>query len=81
MLSLTFCNYLSYEKVLIMARGKELSNSQKAQIVKLEKDGESYRNISNKLNIPFTTISSFIARFKRRNTVENKKRTGVPWKI
>ncbi len=56
-----------------MVRGKELSNSQKVLIVKLWKDGESYRNISNNLNIPFTTISSFIARFKRRNTVESKK--------
>ena len=31
----TFCNRLSYEKFLIMARGKDLSNSQKALIVKL----------------------------------------------
>ena len=77
----TFCNCLSYEKVLIMARGKELSNSQKALTVKLWKDGESYRNISRNLNIPITTISSFIARFKRHNTVENKKRTGDPRKI
>ena len=72
-LTRTFCNCLSYEKVLIMARGKELSNSQKALIIKLWKDGESYRNISSNLNIPFTTISSFIARFKRRNTVENQE--------
>ena len=64
-----------------MARGKELSNSQKVLIVKLWKDGESYRNISINLNIPFTTISSFIARFKIRNTAENNKRTGVPRKI
>ena len=67
----TFCNCMSYEKVLIMARGKELSDSQKALTVKLWKDGE--RNIPNNLNIPFTTKSSFIAGFKRRNTVENKK--------
>ena len=64
-----------------MARGKELSNSQKALIVKLWKDGESYRNISSNLNISFTTISSFIARFKRHNTVENEKITGTPRKI
>ena len=32
MLTGTFCNCLSYEKVLIMARGKELSNSQNALI-------------------------------------------------
>ena len=56
-----------------MARGKELSNSQKALIVKLWKDGKSYRNISSSLNIPFAPMSSFIASFKRRNTVENKK--------
>ena len=56
-----------------MAKGKEWSNSQKVLIVKLWKDGESYRNISSNLNIPFTTISSFISRFRRRNAVENKK--------
>ena len=77
----TFYNCLSYEKVLIMARGKELSNSQKKLIVKIWKDGDCYRNISSNLNIPFSTISSFIARFKRFNTVENKKRTGDPRKI
>ena len=37
--------------------------------------------ISSNPNIPFTTISSFIARFKRRNTVENTKGTGAPRKI
>ena len=77
----TFCNCLSYEKVLIMARDKELSNSQKALIVKLWKHGGNYRNISSNLNIPFTTISWFIARFKWRNIVENKKRVGAPRKI
>ena len=64
-----------------MARGKELSNSQKTLIVKLWKDGESYRNISSNPNNPFTTITSFIARFKRLNTVENKKKTGAPGKV
>ena len=64
-----------------MARCKELSNSQKPLIVQLGKDRESYRNISSNLNIPFTTINSFIARFKRRNILENKKRTGAPRKI
>ena len=64
-----------------MARCKEMNNSQKVLFVKLWKDGESYRNISSNMNIPFTTISSLIVRFKRRNTVENKKRTGAPRKI
>ena len=69
----TFCNCLSYETVLIMVKGKELSNSQKAMIVKVWKEGECYRNISSSLNIPFTTVSLLIARFKRRNTVEHEK--------
>ena len=70
----TFYNCKSYEKVLIMARGKELSNSQKILIVKLWKDRESYRNISSNLNIPFTTISSFIARFKNITQLKTKKK-------
>ena len=70
----TFGNCSSYEEILIMARDKKkLSNSQKASIIKLWKDGASSRNISSNPNIPFTTISSFIVGFKRRDTVENKK--------
>ena len=72
-LSRTFGNCLSYENILTMARGKKLSNSQKALVIKPWKDGESYKNISSDLNIPFIKISSFIARFKKHNTVENKK--------
>ena len=49
-------------------------------IFKFWKNGESYRNISSNLNIPFTTINSLFARFKRRNKV-GKKRTGAPRKI
>ena len=70
----TFCNCLWYKKILIMVRRKKLSNSQKAQIVNLWKDGESYRNISNNQNIPLSSTSLFIARSKRRNTVKNKKK-------
>ena len=70
-LTRTFCNSLSYKKVLIMAIGKELNNSQKELIVKFWKDGGTYWKISSNLNFPFTTLSSFIARLKCRNTVEN----------
>ena len=77
----TFCNFFSYKKILIMARSKVFSNLQKALIVKFWKDGESYRNISSNLYIFFTAVSSFIAMFKRRNTVDNKKRIGAPRKI
>ena len=77
----TFCYCLSYGNLLIMASGKELNNSQKALIVRLWKDGDSYRKISSNLNIALNTISSFIARFKRHNTGENKKRTAAQGKF
>ena len=57
-----------------------MTNSQKALIVKLWKDGQSYRNISSNLNIPFTTICSFIAWLKRLNSWKQKI-TGAPRKI
>ena len=55
----------------MMARGKELSNSQKAPTVMLWKDGESYRNISSNMNIPFA-LSLFIARFKDVTQLKTK---------
>ena len=64
-----------------MLKGKELTISQKQQILSLWKDGNSYRTISSNLNIPFTTIASFIARFKTSNSVENPRRTGAPKNI
>ena len=81
-LTRTFRNYLSYEEVLITARGKELNNLQKPLIVKLWKDEERYRNISSNQNISFIMITSFIAMFKRCNTVEKKtKKKGDPRKV
>ena len=63
-----------------MASGKELTNSQKEQIVKLWKEGKSYKKMSDNQNIPFPTISSFIARYKKK-AIENQRRTGAPQKI
>ena len=64
-----------------MARGNELTKSQKELIVELWKDGERYRKMSDDLNILFTTISSFIAMYKKLKTVENKRITGALRKI
>ena len=64
-----------------MARGKELTNSKNELIVKLWREGKSYRKMSDNLNITFTTISSFITKYKKLKTVENQRRTGAPWKI
>ena len=69
----TFCYSWSCEKVLIKARAKELNASQKALIVKLWKDGESYRNISSDLNIPFTTKGSFLQGVEDVTQLKTKK--------
>ena len=37
--------------------------------------------ISINLNIPFTTIASFIAQFKTSNSIENLRRTGAARQI
>ena len=57
-----------------MARGKELTNLQKELIVKLWKEGKSYKKISNRLNIPFKNMSSLIVKYKKRRTIENQKK-------
>lgn len=64
-----------------MAKGKELSNSEKELIIKHWKEGKSYRKIADILTMPFTTISSVIAKYKKVKTVENKSRSGAPRKI
>ena len=69
------------DMVIIIARGKELTNSQKDQIVKLWNEGKSYRRISDNLYISFTTISSFISSYKKCQTVVNQRRICAPRKI
>lgn len=71
----------SFSKVVTMAKSKELSNSEKEQILKLHKQGLSYRNISKNLEIPFSTIGSFILKWKKTDTVINFPRSGRPRKI
>ena len=79
----TFCNCLSYKKVVLMARGKELSNSQKALIVKLWNDRESYRNISSNRNIPFDNPFWYVHSLQglKDVTVENKNEQMLQWRF
>ena len=76
-----FCNWYLCKEVINITSGKELTNLQKELVVKLWKEGKSYGKISDSLNILFSRISSLIARCKKRKTVENQRRAGVPWKI
>uniref|UniRef100_A0A0L8G4R0 Sleeping Beauty transposase HTH domain-containing protein n=1 Tax=Octopus bimaculoides TaxID=37653 RepID=A0A0L8G4R0_OCTBM len=64
-----------------MAKSKELTNSVKNLIIEQWKAGKSYRKISKTVCIPFSTISSFIQRYKKSGTVENRIRSGAPRKI
>ena len=66
----TFYNCLSYEKVLIMAKVKNWVIKKKAPIVKLWKDGESYRNISTNLDIPLTIPLSLKKKIKNSHVYE-----------
>ncbi|MDL2292561.1 helix-turn-helix domain-containing protein [Acholeplasma sp. OttesenSCG-928-E16] len=49
-----------------------MTNQEKEQILKLREEGLSYREIAKTLNLPFTSVSSFIA---RQNT--NKSNTEI----
>ena len=77
----TFYRWYTCKMVIIIARGKELTNSQKDPIVKLWNEGKSYRRISDNLYISFTTISSFISSYKKCQTVVNQRRICAPRKI
>lgn len=59
-------------------KGAELSPDVKTVITQLYEDGSSITRISKLLDIPRTTVSSFIHRFLQRGTVENMERKGRP---
>jgi transposase len=58
----------------------ELTDIQKSQIVALEPH-YSHADISSQLNIPRTTITSFLQRTKRRQSTMNSSRSGRPRKL
>jgi Transposase len=62
-----------------MAKGNELTDFQKGEILAL-KGLMSQQKISVRLDIPRTTIDSFITRAETRNSIENIPRPGAPRK-
>ena len=60
---------------------KELSNDVKEVIVSLFRSGLKQQEISRRLEIPRTTISSVIDHFRKRGNVENIPRKGKQSKL
>lgn len=60
---------------------KELSSDTKEAIVSLHKSGLKHAEISRRLNIPRTTVSCVISRYRERGNVENIRRTGAQAKL
>jgi len=60
---------------------KELTVGTKKAIVKLNNSGVSQAEISRRLDIPRTTITDILKRFRRRGNVENTHRSGAPSKL
>ena len=61
-------------------RGRELSSDTKNAIVKLNEGGYSGRKITVMLGINLATVQKFLKRFRLRNSMENKQRSGRPGK-
>jgi transposase len=65
----------------MVAKRKELSIATKEAIVSLYYSGVRQSEISRRLDIPKTTISGVINRFRSRESVENRQRSGAPPKL
>ena len=61
-----------------MPRGVELSSDVKGQIIGMSNSNKSARQISRELNIPHSTISYAIERFRKTGSNNNLPRSGRP---
>jgi len=64
-----------------MKQGKNHSNGVRELIIKKHKEGFGYRNISNVLNIPVSTIGAIVRKWKKCGSTHDLQRTGRPLKI
>ena len=63
-----------------MGKKASLSETQRAQIVILCKEGQSERKISEKLNVSKTAVHQTIVKFKNTGLYSDQKRSGRPRK-
>lgn len=64
-----------------MARGAELTDFQKGEIIGCHLANLSIRQISKKLDLPKSTIGNVLTRWKTEGNVQTKSRTGRPRKL
>ena len=70
---------VSFKKT--MGSSKQLSEGLKNRIIKFYKDGEGYKKLSSRLNIPVSTVRNIVKKWQERGTVKVKSRCGRPRKI
>uniref|UniRef100_A0AAY5KH70 Sleeping Beauty transposase HTH domain-containing protein n=1 Tax=Esox lucius TaxID=8010 RepID=A0AAY5KH70_ESOLU len=64
-----------------MGSRKELSKDLRNKVMKLYKDGKGYQKISKALQMPVSTIQSFIKKWKIQGSLDTKPRSGIAKKI
>ena len=64
-----------------MGKAKELSKDLREKIVELYKTGKGYKKISKELRMPISSVQTLIKKWKMRDSVETKPRSGRPTKI
>ena len=62
-------------------KSKELSIELRDRIVKRHRSGEGYKTISRELNVPKSTVSSIIRKWKEDGTPQTLPRAGRPTKL
>lgn len=64
-----------------MGKAKELSKDLREKVIELYKTGKGYRKISKQLRMPISSVQTLIKKWKMRESVETKSRSGRPTKI
>ena len=64
-----------------MGKARELSKDLREKVIELYKTGKGYKKISKELTMPTNSVQTLIKKWKTRDSVETKPRSGRPTKI
>ena len=64
-----------------MGKAKELSKDLREKVIQLYKTGKEFKKISKELRMPRSTVKTLIKKWRERDSVETKPRSGRPTKI
>lgn len=64
-----------------MGKAKELSKDLREKVIELYKTGKGYKKISKQLRMPISSVQTLIKKWKMRDSVETKSRSGRPTKV